>query len=143
MPVLGVCLGAQLLAAALGAQVYTGPAGEAGLGQVRLTAEGRRDPVLDAGAGPDGLLPVLHWHDDTFDLPDGARLLASSTAYAHQAFRVGRAYGLQFHVEMDAAAFEAVRQHLPPGVDLPAAGRARVEAAGGRVLREWAATLNR
>lgn len=143
VPVLGVCLGAQLLAAALGARVFTGPAPEIGLGTVTLTDAGAADPALGAGASfKTATVPVLHWHGDTFDLPGDAQLLAWSQAYAHQAFRVGRAYGLQFHVEMDTAAFAAVTPHLP-GVDLDATACAEVEVAGRRVLSAWAATLDR
>jgi GMP synthase (glutamine-hydrolysing) len=100
-PFWGSCLGAQLLASALGARVYAGPAPEVGVLAVELTAAGLDDPVL-------GVLPAaidtLQWHGDTFDLPEGAVLLASSPAYPHQAFRVGRAaYAVQFHVEVTEA----------------------------------------
>jgi GMP synthase (glutamine-hydrolysing) len=96
VPYWGVCLGAQLLAAALGAKVYTGDRPEVGIGAVSLTADAAGDPVF--GALPESF-PVLQWHSDTFDLPAGATLLASSEAYPHQAFNVGSAYGLQFHLE--------------------------------------------
>lgn len=137
LPVLGVCLGAQQLAAALGADVTAGPVEEVGVGEVELTGTGRRDPVL----GPEyrGLsgtsVPCVHWHRDTFTLPDGAVHLAATRAYPHQAFRVGaRAYGLQFHVEVDETLAEAWRPILPAGVDLPPADVARVSAVGRRVL---------
>jgi len=97
MPYFGVCLGVQLLASSLGARVYTGPEPEVGLLPVELTAEGRDDPVL--GSLPEGVL-TLQWHGDTFELPDGAVLLASSPAYENQAFRFRRAYGVQFHLEI-------------------------------------------
>jgi GMP synthase (glutamine-hydrolysing) len=96
-PFLGVCLGAQLLAASLGARVYAGPRQEVGVLPVELTEEGAADPVLREL--PREVL-TLQWHGDTFDLPDGAVLLAGSPAYRHQAFRVGRAYGVQFHLEV-------------------------------------------
>jgi GMP synthase (glutamine-hydrolysing) len=96
VPYWGVCLGAQLLAAALGAKVYTGDLPEVGIGAVALTPDAARDPVF--GTLPQSL-PVLQWHSDTFDLPAGAILLASSGSYPHQAFNVGSAYGLQFHLE--------------------------------------------
>jgi GMP synthase (glutamine-hydrolysing) len=100
VPILGVCLGAQLLACALGAEVLPSATPEVGLGSVSPTPAGERDVVL----GPGGRrVPVLHWHNDTFTLPPGAKLLASSDECANQAFRVGRAYGLQFHVELDVA----------------------------------------
>lgn len=103
LPVLGVCLGAQLLAAAAGAKVYGGPAGaEIGWGPVRLSRAAANDPLL---SGCPSQLTVLHWHGDTFDLPPDAVLLASSPRYENQAFRVGeRAWGLQFHLEVDEAA---------------------------------------
>ena len=97
VPVWGVCLGAQLLASALGARVYRGDQPEVGLLPVHLTPEAADDPVF--GDAPDSF-PTLQWHGDSFDLPDGATLLASSPAYPHQAFRVGRSYGLQFHIEV-------------------------------------------
>ena len=97
VPVWGVCLGAQLLASALGARVYPGEQPEVGLLPVHLTGEAADDPVFrDAPSS----FPALQWHGDTFDLPEGATLLASSPAYPHQAFRVGRSYGLQFHIEV-------------------------------------------
>ena len=97
VPVWGVCLGAQLLASALGARVYRGEQPEVGLLPVHLTPEASDDPVF--GDAPSSF-PTLQWHSDTFDLPQGATLVASSPAYPHQAFRVGRSYGLQFHIEV-------------------------------------------
>ncbi len=98
LPTLGVCLGAQLLARGLGARVYRGPALEIGLLPLTLTDEGRADELLK----PFDQHPVLHWHHDTFELPEGGVRLASSAAYQNQAFRVGtKAYGVQFHVECD------------------------------------------
>ncbi len=98
MPYFGACLGVQLLAASLGARVYSGPDPEVGVLPVTLTDEGAADPLF---AGLPRSFPTLQWHGDTFDLPEGATLLASSPAYPHQAFRVGRgAYGVQFHVEV-------------------------------------------
>ncbi len=97
-PFLGVCLGVQLLAAALGARVYSSERAEVGLLPVELTAEGRADPVF---AGLDGPLVSLQWHGDTYELPDGAVHLARSPQVEQQAFRAGdRAYGVQFHLEV-------------------------------------------
>lgn len=96
-PIWAVCLGAQLLAAALGADVYPGPEPEVGLLEVELTPAAAADPVF--GEAP-GRFPTLQWHGDTFDLPAGATLLAGSPAYQNQAFRFERAYGLQFHIEV-------------------------------------------
>ncbi len=105
MPILGVCLGAQLLAAGAGAPVYPGTHPEIGWEAVSLTEDGRRDPVL---CGLGDLRAVFHWHGETFDLPAGAVPLASSAFTKHQAFRLGRsAYGLQFHLEVDAAMIES------------------------------------
>ena len=101
VPYWGACLGVQLLAAALGARVYAGPAPEVGVLPVELTPEGRDDPVFH---GLPASFPTLQWHGDTFDLPDGAVRLARSPAYPNQAFRFGsRAYGVQFHVEVSEA----------------------------------------
>lgn len=95
--VLGVCLGGQLLAKALGAQVRLGAATEIGLLPIKLTEHGQSDPLFE------GLSRVeaVEWHDDTFDIPAGAVGLACSEGCANQAFRFGeRAYGLQFHPEV-------------------------------------------
>ncbi|WP_028936375.1 type 1 glutamine amidotransferase [Pseudonocardia spinosispora] len=111
VPFWGVCLGAQLLAAALGARVYRGAEPEVGVSPVRITAAGASDPVF-GGLPPE--FPSLQWHGDTFDLPAGAVLLAESDAYPHQAFVVGRAYGLQFHLEVTpglAAQWAAVPEY--------------------------------
>jgi GMP synthase-like glutamine amidotransferase len=109
-PVLGICLGAQLLSHAAGARVYPNqrpdalgvlrPWREVGFGEVALLRLDH-EPAL---AGLPERIPVLHWHGDTFDLPAGAVRLAKNDVCANQAFRIGhRAFGLQFHVETDAA----------------------------------------
>jgi GMP synthase (glutamine-hydrolysing) len=132
-PVLGVCLGAQLLAHALGARVYCGERAEIGCGSVSLTRAGVDDPVL--GSLGAETVPVVHWHQDTFALPDGASWLARSALYPHQAFRVGeRVYGFQFHLEVDRALAAAWREHLPAGVALPDVALARTEALGRSAL---------
>ena len=97
VPYWGACLGVQLLASALGARVYAGAMPEVGLLPVRLTDEGRADPVL--GSLP-ATFQTLQWHGDTFELPEGAALLASSDPYPNQAFRFRNAYGVQFHLEV-------------------------------------------
>jgi len=100
VPYWGVCLGVQLLAASLGAPVYPGPEPEVGLSTVSLTDEARADPVF---RGLPRELLTLQWHGDTFDLPEGATLLAGSAVCPNQAFRWGRtAYGVQFHLEVSA-----------------------------------------
>ena len=97
-PVLGVCLGSQLIARTLGARVYQNAVKEIGWFPIRCSESARRDRLF---AGLDNPEPVFHWHGETFDLPAGAELLASSDACRHQAFRYGdNVYGLQFHLEV-------------------------------------------
>ncbi|WP_255987458.1 glutamine amidotransferase [Chitinolyticbacter albus] len=101
-PTLGLCLGAQLIAAALGARVYPGHAREIGWGAITLSPAGQASPLAVLQDKP-----VLHWHGDTFDLPVNATLLASSALYPNQAFALGPAVlGLQFHPEVDPARIE-------------------------------------
>jgi GMP synthase (glutamine-hydrolysing) len=103
-PVLGLCLGAQLLAAAAGSEVFLGKNGlEVGVAQVRWTKEGLADPVL-AGVRPRTL--VAHWHQDTYRPVPEATLLASTDRYTQQAFRLGDSYGFQFHLELSADDFD-------------------------------------
>ncbi|RMX05755.1 type 1 glutamine amidotransferase [Corticibacter populi] len=113
-PVLGICLGAQLMAAALGARVRAGAHREIGWFPIQ---------ACDGGPGtfrfPEQL-EVFHWHGETFDLPDGAGLLATSAACRHQAFQIGpRALGLQFHLETTPDSADAIISHcrneLVPG----------------------------
>ena len=133
-PLWGVCLGAQLLACALGARVGPGPRPEVGVCQVDLTPQARHDPVF---AGVTGPVPVLQWHADTFDLPAGAVLLASSQQYPHQAFRVNRAYGVQFHVEVPedlAAQWAQIPEYAHSLVAVHGPGSA------GALLRELSAS---
>ena len=98
VPILGICLGAQLIAAALGTSVFRGRVREIGWSPISITPHGQVDSLL-------GYLPesatVFQWHGDGFDLPSGAIRLASSIHYENQAFRLGRTiYGLQFHLEV-------------------------------------------
>jgi GMP synthase (glutamine-hydrolysing) len=104
VPILGICLGAQLLASTLGTRVYEGSVREIGWSPISITAHGQVDSLL-------GYLPenatVFQWHGDGFDLPAGAVCLASSMHYPTQAFRLGKiAYGLQFHLEVTAQMIE-------------------------------------
>lgn len=96
LPTIGVCLGAQMIAAAMGAKVYSGPVKEVGFAPVALNAAGTESPLRHLAG-----VPMLHWHGDTFPLPEGVELLASTGSYAHQAFRRGpELLALQFHAEM-------------------------------------------
>ena len=96
--VLGICLGAQLIAKALGAKVFKAPVKEIGWYDVSLTKIGSQDPLL---SDLPKTFPVFQWHEDTFEIPSGAKLIATSSPISHQAFRYGeRVYGLQFHLEV-------------------------------------------
>jgi GMP synthase (glutamine-hydrolysing) len=134
LPYWGVCLGAQLLAASLGAAVSRGPEAELGVMPVELTPAAAEDPVF---AGAPASFQTLQWHGETYELPPGAVQLARSRHYEQQAFAVGRAYALQFHLEVDS---ELARQwmNLPAftdeleqlhGADAPATLLAQMELA--------------
>jgi len=135
LPVLGICLGAQLLAAALGARVYPGPAPEIGVAEVKLTGDGSDDHLLGP-AGPS--FPAFHWHGDTFDLPWDAVHLAATRTYAHQAFRVGdRAWGLQFHIELDQGLAREWAAILPRGTIPTESQRAAIEKTDRGILNRF------
>lgn len=145
-PVLGLCLGAQIMAKALGTRVYKGKRKELGWGPLELTDAGRKSALAELGRRT----AVLHWHGDSFDLPQGAELLASTRLYAHQAFSWRRhALGLQFHVETTTRGLErwfvgnALEIASTRGVDLAKLRREtrrlgpRLEERGPRVLKAW------
>jgi GMP synthase-like glutamine amidotransferase len=96
--ILGICLGAQLMAKALGAKVFKAPVKEVGWYDVSLTRIGSRDPLF---SDLPKTFPVFQWHEDTFEIPKAGKLIATSSPISHQAFRYGEnAYGLQFHLEV-------------------------------------------
>lgn len=106
---LGICLGAQLLADRLGSRVYAGDEREIGWWPLALTEAGRQSNLFDALATP---LQAYHWHGDTFDLPAGAVCLASSSACVQQAFLYDqRVLGLQFHFEVTAESMRRLIDH--------------------------------
>jgi GMP synthase-like glutamine amidotransferase len=121
--IVGVCLGAQLIAAALGARVFRNTQKEIGWFPIELTAPAQ---TLDICDGLPATQTVFHWHGDTFDLPPGAVHLAASAACAHQAFLLdGRVLGLQFHLESTPASVAAICEACGDEI-LPAA---RVQTA--------------
>jgi GMP synthase (glutamine-hydrolysing) len=150
-PVLGICLGAQLMARAAGARVYPGRK-ELGWAALDLTEAGKRSPLrfIDAAS------KVLHWHGDTFDLPAGAAHLAATEKTPHQAFAIGRhALGLQFHIEATTQGLErwyvghALEIAATPGVSLAALRADAADAApilapqARAALESWLAGIER
>ena len=107
VPILGICLGSQLLARLLGARVYKSDRPEFGFHQIRLVQAGRDHPGLGPLAtGPGGTFLALEWHNDAWDLPGGAQLLASSETWPNQAFSYGeKVLAIQFHLEF-------IRDHM-------------------------------
>lgn len=140
-PTLGICLGAQLIAHVLGAPVTPGEA-EIGWSNLALTAAGSAGPLRHLTA------PVLHWHNDRFELPDGATCLASTASTPHQAFIYRKTLALQFHPEVTAAGLEAwyIGHHRGITANRMSVAEMRAEserhagalaAAGRRMLRDW------
>lgn len=148
-PTLGICLGAQLIASALGARVFPSGVKEIGFAPLSLTDSGTAGPLRHLKD-----VPVLHWHGDTYDLPIGAEHLASSALIQQQAFALGKTVlGLQFHPEVDVRnGFERwlvghAHELASASIDIPALrrdaerhGGALVEAST-RLFGEWLAAL--
>ncbi|NUB43056.1 type 1 glutamine amidotransferase [Fertoebacter nigrum] len=150
-PVLGICLGAQLLARAFGAENQIGTAREFGWTDVPLTDAGRADPVL-AAAGP--VVTAFQWHSDHFTLPPGAVRLAGTALAANQAFRIGaKTYGTQFHFEADRAVVAHWTRDFPQATEAMQPGWTsahplladrhgpRADAAGLAIARAWVALI--
>ncbi|MPT48611.1 MAG: glutamine amidotransferase [Sphingobium sp.] len=148
-PTLGVCLGSQMIAAAMGARVYPGGKTELGFAPVELNEAGARSPLRHLQS-----VPVLHWHSDTFDLPDGVERLASTGTYANQAFRRDEnLLALQFHAEMGMdARFEEWLTHFWSDLELTGTCRHALRrdhdehgpaavSAGRAMIGEWLAGL--
>lgn len=146
-PILGICLGSQMLAHALGAQVRRADRKEMGWHVVRLTGEGQADPLF---AGVEHSFFACHWHGDIFEIPQGSVPLASSERTPHQAFRHGHnAYGLLFHLEITEHMIremirtfsdELKEENLDGGWLLEKAGEhlAPLERISGNVFDRWA-----
>lgn len=150
LPTIGVCFGAQLIAAALGERVHPGPTREVGFREIVLTDAGAASPLRHLAG-----TPMMQWHGDTFDLPRGATLLASSTAYPVEAFAIGDwLLGVQFHPELTPemtadwlegdAQYAADAGYVPAILDADiAAGRfTRMRAATERLLADWLAAAS-
>lgn len=135
IPTLGICLGGQLLASALGARVRRYEVAEVGFFEIPLTEAGRQDPLF---AGLPGWQLAFHWHEDVFDLPEGAVLLATSEQVPNQAFRYGPcAYGLQFHIELNTALAQVWLGHPPFAREI--AATLDDEDAPTRLFEQWVA----
>jgi len=147
-PVFGVCLGAQLMASALGSPVYRGPTNEIGYRAVEPTEAGQDSPLRHVSG-----IPMMQWHSDTFDLPAGTTRLAGSEAYGNEAFAVGDwALAVQFHLELTAEMHEAwlassTAEVLAEGLDPDALRRDRAEhsaamqVASRALFSEWLSGL--
>jgi GMP synthase (glutamine-hydrolysing) len=144
-PTMGICLGAQMIAKVIGSKVYPAKAREIGIAPIKLTADGRDSCLAPYASDP----LALHWHGDTFDLPRGSQLLASTDICENQAFAFGpNVMGFQFHPEATPAGFE--RWLIGNSAELAAAGidprairadmvrhGAALAAKGADVLHRW------
>jgi GMP synthase (glutamine-hydrolysing) len=152
-PVLGICLGSQVLARAHGGRNIIGAAREFGWHHVELTEQAADDPVLGQVARQ---FPIFQWHSDTFTLPPGAVRLASNAAVENQCFRIGRAsYGMQFHFEASRAVVDAWNSEFPDVVSTNRPGwledyphlaglhADQADAAGLLIARAWVDLLRR
>ena len=139
-PILGICLGAQLIAKALGGAVHRNAAHEVGWTDIHLTDAASSDPLFSQ---LDPVENVFQLHDDTFDLPAGATRLASSPACRNQAFRCGATiYGLQFHPEMTRELIEDWRADLNlPGLVAPPPACARLAKTCEKIVGGWSTLL--
>ncbi len=153
LPTLGICLGAQLMARALGAQVYPGPFKEIGWSPIELSQAGMQSPLGYLAAEQTA---VLHWHGDTFDLPAGAFHLATSTRYQNQGFAWGKnGLALQFHPEVTASGLErwfighACEIGVTPGISVAQLRQEaahyieRLEAQAAKFWHAWLEKLER
>ena len=137
IPVLGHCLGGQLMAKALGATI--GPSPEPEIGWQTMQVADNADAA--DWFGPPGPRTVYHWHGESFGLPPGARLLASSVACPHQAFAIGRHLGMQFHVELDATKLAAWSASVDPGFLAAQRAHPRTVQSGEAMRAQAAAAL--
>ncbi|MBX0301929.1 glutamine amidotransferase [Cryobacterium sp. 1639] len=147
-PVFGVCLGAQLMASALGSTVYRGPSNEIGYRLVEPTEAGQAGPLRHVAG-----IPMMQWHSDTFDLPAGTTRLAGSAAYGNEAFAIGEwALAVQFHPEVTAQMHEtwlasSDAEVRAEGLDPDALRRDRelhsgaMQHASRALFSEWLAAL--
>jgi GMP synthase (glutamine-hydrolysing) len=147
LPVLGICLGHQIVSTVLGAALHSGAANEVGVGTVDVVTD---DPVFGAAGSTS---PVLHWHYDVVDVPDGATVLASTDQTPNQAMRVGDTiFSTQFHIEVDRPmldrwlAVDEMADELAPEARLSIhsdfdAVEPQMRAAADRVFSEFAAAV--
>lgn len=134
IPIFGICLGSQLIARSLGAAVTQNPVKEVGWTPIHLTQAGLQDPLFSVlGDGN----PQFQWHEDRWELPPGATLLAGSADCAHQAYRIGAShYAVQFHPEMT---LETIQQWLDESHSLSSEAKATILADSHRYLSQYQA----